>query len=560
MKKIILLLLTCVLFYSCENDDSSSTGNEYKLQDVLKALTERNINELNYVEFNVTGSTYEHEQRIPHLSNPLKSNDYEYNFKKKINHPLLSKYYEKNDVYYPAFYQTTGGKYLVNNQNGTISKENRWRSYYMNAVTPIHMFSSELKAHLKYGFLMNPYEALKKIQTEKGLNAKIQNNQLTFVYEEGFPEMTIHFDNETKLPTKATTKELDPINGEVTLTFNYKDWEIFEDVYFPKKITAFLDDRIFLNDKISSVKFYTEFNENVFELETVSGLPLAYSDDLAELGNLYSTWYHRWNAWNIPWPEPVNDGALDLSSTNLSIFGIGSQNISPNVRIFGRPDNRLWVAGIKMSNGEVLMVDSPLNQAWTRSLINAAKEAFNVNSIDNFVLTHDGQDHFAGIREAIFESKKIYASPNVINVAKSAKTKSYSLKPDNLYTNGNTSSAEFINLNNNITYLDNGNIEIHKLLPTNSSTFPHAEGMVIIYIPSDKLIIQSDQLWSGTFMEIYNGLTYRSFTNQARLNLKNEALHLLNYINEKDLDVEKIFSAHGGLGPLSDLIQVANNN
>ena len=561
MKKFtfLVLLFISVFTLSCEDDDESYSSTEYKLKDVLAVLTKKNIAELNYIEFNVNGSTFEHEQKIPHLSNPLKSNDYEYNLKKKISHPLLHKNYAKNDVYYPAFYQTTGGKYIVKNQHGTISKENRWRSYYMNAVNPIQMYSSELKAHLKFAFLLNPYEALKKIQSEKGIEAEILNNQLTFVYEEGLPEITLYFDDETKFPTKATTKELDPINGEVTLTFNYMNWESFEDIYYPKKVTSLIEDRIFSSDIISDVKFFSELNENVFDLETVSGLQLAYSQDLAKVGNLYSTWLHRWNAWNIPWPEPVNDGALDLSTTNLSVFGIGSQNISSNVKIIGRPDNRLWVAAIKMGNGEVLMVDSPLNQDWTRSLINAAKQAFNVNSIDNFVLTHDGHDHFAGIREAIFESKKIYASPNVINVAKSAKTKSFSLKPDNLFLNGNNSNAEFVNLNNNITYIDNGNIEIHKLMPTNSNTFPHADGMVIIYIPAQNLIIQSDHLWSGTFMEIYNGLTYRSFTNQARLNLKNEALHLLNYINEKNLTVDKIFSAHGGLGPFSDLVQVANN-
>ncbi|XLS29683.1 MBL fold metallo-hydrolase [Flavobacteriaceae bacterium M23B6Z8] len=558
--KSTFIVVFCAFFVltSCKNDDDNSpNGTEgLTLEEIAEAMGGiETINNVKTMSFSVKGNSYEYEQDIPTLPSPLTSNYYVYDFYTELNARKMRMDYDSIHFNHPAYYDTKGPLFIVNDRTGSVSRDFIWKSYYLGVTDPHGIFSTEIEANIKNQKMANPIELIREIASTRKLSDASSDNSFSIPTRVDGLDIRVEFDPKTALPIRAVTREADFLKGDVSFEVVYENWIEIAGTKFPTKIEYILDNEVFKSETLSNIELNPQLSADTFTPEAVpADYQIAWDEEQADFGIYHSQFYHRWNAWNIGYPEPVNNGAIDLGAFDLSQFGLASQYIGENVKIIGRPDNRLWIAAINTPEG-VIIVDSPLNQKWTRSLINATKNAYPGKDIIAVISTHAHHDHFAGIREAAQEAGKVYIAEESVPFLNQVLTGTHEIYPDNLAKNPRNVEVETVN---DITYLADGAIEIHRLKPTGSSATPHAADMLVVYVPEYELIIQSDQLWNGDFMKVWHGYTYRSFTPQARVEIINNARYLLDYIEEKELKVSKIMAAHGGLSGIEELEVPAN--
>jgi glyoxylase-like metal-dependent hydrolase (beta-lactamase superfamily II) len=238
-----------------------------------------------------------------------------------------------------------------------------------------------------------------------------------------------------------------------------------------------------------------------------------------------------------------------------------NQTIGENVKIIGRPDSSNWPVAIKTSSG-IHLVEAPLSPRWTRSVINAVQNEFPGEDIISVIPTHTHYDHFGGIREIAAEVDKIYIPENSRSKLENALSSTHTLVPDAFSNNSNMPLIENVT---GITYIDNGAIEIHILKLSDNAGNSHAidnshsEDIVVVYVPEYNVLIQADFLYAGIFLRIWNNEMVFPFTGVARTELSQRAQFLVNYIGEKNLNVDTIIGIHGGKCTMEDLINVAQN-
>lgn len=550
---LILAIMMFTLFQSCDKDDDDTLNisSEVELSEVIKALGGKaTLDDISQVSFNVVGKTYEYEQASPAGVTQLKTNDYAYAYSSELNARKIRREYSSVDIYFPSTYSVPGPLVIVNDNEGTISRQSKWITYYLGANIPPHnLFTTEVEANLKNHLMFNPLELIKNVAANYDSDAVAKNLSFEVNTRIASCPISVNIDAETKLPVSASTEEADFLKGDIPFEIFFKDWVTVGDTKYPSKLEYVLDNRIYKEETISNVNVKPQLPAEVFEPEPITEFdPLAYDAKGADEGIMHTQFFHRWDATFIPWGEPTDNGAIDMGSFDLTQFHIDPQYVGENVKIIGRPDNRLWALAIKTADG-IVMVDAPLNQDWTRSLLNAAKTAFSGEEVVGVISTQARHDHFGGIREAAYEAGKIYiadATPSV-DFLNRVLDSEHTIHPDNLAKNPRSVEIETVS---DVTYLDDGAVEIHRLSKDGDALF--------VYIPEYKVIYQTNQLWNGTFMYIWDGNGPNGYSAETVDKLAENAKELLDYIEANNLDVENIIGSHGGLGPISDLVRVAN--
>jgi glyoxylase-like metal-dependent hydrolase (beta-lactamase superfamily II) len=556
-RSFYLLIVTILLIASCKEEVENATPTgEIQLSEALNSVagSVQAIQDFKTMSFKVDGTSYEYEQDIPSLPSPLLGNKYIYECYSNLSARKLKMDYSYCEFNQPAYYETPGPNIFISDKVGSQSDNYIWKSFYFNDVAPVAMFSTEIEAHHKVQLMSNPLQLLKVLLSKNKETTSTKNLVLSFPHEK-FPNIVfeVFFDKDTKLPTKVSTDEVDYLQGNVKYEVVFKNWTKVNGVQFPATLEHYHNKNLLRKESISNVKVNPVFGENFFNPEVVND-PIPYDEAQSKIGVYNSQFIMRWNAWNLGWPEPLNDGAFDIGSLDMKPYKMDPQYVSPTVKIIGRPDNRLWNVAIKTAGG-LYLVDTPLNQDWTRSLIDAAKKAFNENNIKAIISTHTHHDHFAGIREGLTETSNVYIAEEGVPFLNKVAAADHSMNKDKFALNP---KKPVVNVVKDVTTLENGRIQIHRLNVKKTTATPHAKDMLIVYLPEEEVIIQADQLWSGTFMKVWSGFTPRGFTEKAKVSVRNDAQYLLDYIKENNLKVSKIISQHGGLGSVQDLYTITN--
>jgi len=561
MKKINYLILLLILFsFSCKNDEDLSNSGKIELKQVLEALGgETKINSINTVSYDVEGSTFEYEQQGPVVSYPINGNNHSYHFSSELNRRKVRMEYDAIHFNYPFVYNGNGALLIINNKEGVLQGQYNWSSYYLGATEPKAIYSARLEAVLKNQKMANPIELIKDVNLKN--NSSNQSTDNTFLIPSGVDNLNIELviDENTFLPIKAKIMEADFLKGDVIFEIIYSDWTQVSGIKYPTNLTYKYNGDVIRTESLSNILIDPQLPEDNFDLGERT--QISYDEEQAKYGIYSSQWYHRLFAGGIPIDQPLNNGALILEDFDLSAFGMQTQTIGENLKIVGRPDSSNWSVAIKTSSG-IHIVEAPINPRWTRSIINAVKNEFPNQPIKSLIPTHTHYDHLGGIREMAAEVDKIFVATKGIPIIESILNSTHELLPDALSINPNSYSIEEVT---GITKIDNGAIEIHLLKTSDADGNPfavnnsHSEDMVVIYVPEYQTLIQADFLYAGIFLKIWNGEMTNAFTGRARIELSNRASFLVDYIEEKGLNVTKIIGIHGGVSSFNDLKNVAGN-
>jgi glyoxylase-like metal-dependent hydrolase (beta-lactamase superfamily II) len=187
----------------------------------------------------------------------------------------------------------------------------------------------------------------------------------------------------------------------------------------------------------------------------------------------------------------------------------------------------------------VVMVEAPGGDAVTAASMAAAQRLTPGKPIKYVVNSHHHADHAGGIRayaaEGIpiitHESHKKYYEEQIFK-------NPHSISPDRLARMPRAPMLEFVKDKRVIT---DGNqaLEIHLMKDQ-----PHSEGLLMIYLPKDKLLIQSD--------------AYIPRPGAPPLSAPSPyTTNLVDTVSRLKLDVARVVHVHGGSSPYSDVLAAA---
>lgn len=184
----------------------------------------------------------------------------------------------------------------------------------------------------------------------------------------------------------------------------------------------------------------------------------------------------------------------------------------------------------------VLVVEAPLNDAVSQSVIAKIKETVPGKPIKYLVPTHHHIDHLGGVRGYIAEGSTVVTTPGNRNLIEDLAAAVHPLSPDRLSLHPLPLSIEVFQEKRVFSDGDHV-VELYNLGPS-----PHADEIVIAYLPQERIAFVSD-LFPVTFT--------------GRLGPVSPVFVFFDQrIRQMGLHIDTIASGHGRLGRMDELRQL----
>jgi len=182
------------------------------------------------------------------------------------------------------------------------------------------------------------------------------------------------------------------------------------------------------------------------------------------------------------------------------------------------------------------VIEAPYTQAQSRTLVKLLSSQFPGKPVRYLAVTHPHFDHMGGVRSVAAAGATILVARQHEAAMRALLTARHTNPADDLDRN-RSSGGKTGNLQayDNKTVIAEGrqSIELHVVLGS-----PHADPIVMAYVPSAHLLFQSDLFSPGTG----EGATPA-------------AAQLLRAVRVLGLDVRTNAGGHGGVGPFDELVQ-----
>jgi glyoxylase-like metal-dependent hydrolase (beta-lactamase superfamily II) len=187
----------------------------------------------------------------------------------------------------------------------------------------------------------------------------------------------------------------------------------------------------------------------------------------------------------------------------------------------------------------VVIIEAPTNEAYTVAALAEVKKMFPGKPIKYVVNTHHHADHAGGLRAYVAEGIPIITHESHKKYYEEQIFKNpHSLNPDRL---ARAPRAPILETVKDKRVLTDGATTVELYLMRGQ---PHSEGMLMAYLPKEKLLIQADAYAPRP------GAPPLAAPSPITLNLVDNVARL-------KLDVERIVHIHGGINPYRDVLVAA---
>jgi len=337
-------------------------------------------------------------------------------------------------------------------------------------------------------------------------------------YKDAGLPVEVQFDNFNKLPIRVIYTEDDPIYGDTLNELAFAEWRDYGGVRLPQTM------RVFLNGN----KIREERARNIINNPKYGADGLIVPDDIkAQPSNgesIVSQWPLRRVVMGVGYQDFGREQKVDLVEVAKGVYQVkGSTHHSLAVEM----------------KDHVVLIEAPLFEERSIAVIKAIETKIPNKPIKYVVMTHFHIDHSGGIRAYAAKGATIVAQEENLPFLKTVLSRPKTIRPDSLAKAGKV--TPHLEGAKGIKPLSDGErtIELREILN------PHSAGMLVAYLPNEKLLFVSDLFTPGTPVDPGN-------TNGI-----NNAAALYAALTDAKLSVDRIVGGHGEVAPLRDLAKVA---
>jgi glyoxylase-like metal-dependent hydrolase (beta-lactamase superfamily II) len=185
----------------------------------------------------------------------------------------------------------------------------------------------------------------------------------------------------------------------------------------------------------------------------------------------------------------------------------------------------------------VLVVEPYAGGRGPKPTINKARELFPAKPVKYVVVTHFHDDHSGGLRSYVANGATVVTTPANRAYFERMASATFTLNPDDQTRAPRKPSFNFVPGGKRLTLTDGRQtVEVIDIGPS-----PHAEEMLVVYLPKEKLVFQGDLVnlpASGKYLP--------STVNDT-------TLHFFDWLTKSGLEVKRIAAVHGPSTTLEDL-------
>ena len=308
---------------------------------------------------------------------------------------------------------------------------------------------------------------------------------VTFADTDG-AQVAVYFDTATGLPAWSETTATSPIFGDVTRERHFLHWRAAGNIVLPQRF----------EDRVNGVLLQ--------RLEVGANRPSAWIPDslLTPPG----------------WPAPFNAGPA------------GTRVLAPGVAVITGGYNSLVVA----FDSFLTVIEAGNAPAYAASVLEAARRAFPGRPIRYVVSTHFHHDHIGGARQVVAEGITILTTADAAQEIRQAALVEPTLWPDSLAQAPRKAKIEIVSGGRTISD-GTTSLRIVDVGPN-----PHAEQMLVAYVPGARVLYQADML----DLALPDG---------ARPTAGQDTRALAESLARLDWDIDIVVPAHGRIGTIQDL-------
>ncbi len=304
--------------------------------------------------------------------------------------------------------------------------------------------------------------------------------------------MSLFFDAQTNLLSKYEQMVTDPVDGDVVQETIYPGYRAVERVMVPTVRQTRRG-----GDLIEDVK-YTEVRFNTRPADTAFARPEGFEEQ--------------------PFPAPP----APVRETRLA----------DGVYLFESGANALVVE----FDTYVLVVEPYTGGRGPKPTINKAREMFPSKPVKYVVVTHYHDDHSGGLRSYIANDVTVVTTPANQKFFERMAASTFTLTPDDQTRAPRKPLFEFVRDRKRVFTDGKQTVEIIDIGPS-----PHAEEMLVAYLPKEKLVFQGD------LVNLPNSGRYLPST------VNDTTLHFFDWVTKTKLDVTRVAAVHGPTTTWDDL-------
>jgi glyoxylase-like metal-dependent hydrolase (beta-lactamase superfamily II) len=187
------------------------------------------------------------------------------------------------------------------------------------------------------------------------------------------------------------------------------------------------------------------------------------------------------------------------------------------------PDYNALVVGFK---DYVFVMEAPNGDATSRQIIAEIKKLFPGKPIRYLAVTHHHDDHAGGIRTYVAEGVTVIGSPGEKTFFEKVMKSSFTIDRDALTLKPQPLKWESVEGRKRVLTDGTTTVELIDIGPS-----PHAEEMLVAYLPNEKLIFQADLLDRPA--------------NNDPPTINDITVHFSDWLDASKLDVTRVIAVHG---------------
>jgi len=396
----------------------------------------------------------------------------------------------------------------------------------------VAMKSNRLGARIKLYEMSSPLSLIKKAlsqadelryQGRKKINGRPH-------YRVSMPgwDTPIHLliDAKTKLITKATTLEDDPIYGDTHFSVKFRQWASVDGLTLPYKVIYSVNGRRIAIENRESIQVNVALNDEQFSIPAEFQVPL--NEDQYNWGLRLSQWFNRYLALGVP---------FDIDQRNADTVNI--VEVAPRLyHLLGVTHNSLIIE----MNDYLVIADPVLYDDRTQSILNVLRDRWPGKPVKYVIASHFHGDHIGGLRGYAAEGASLIVGDDTEEHYEDILVAPHTVYPDVL--SENPVDVNIITVDDDEPYVLTDGQRVVRIYDIANR---HSTGMLVPYVEDVKAIFTSDLYLPGGAVPIQPLFSF--WANDLRAGLM-----------DLDIPIETVIGAHGGVVSYTQFLSDVENS